>query len=45
LAFASRGKSKFDDLESMKEFDQYVADWGSDFDSQIDNVTKEAGGL
>jgi hypothetical protein len=45
LAFASRGKSKFDDLESMKEFNQYAADRGSDFDSWIDNVTEEAGGL
>jgi hypothetical protein len=45
LAFASRRKSKFDDLESMKEFDQYAADRGSDFNSRIDNVTEDAGGL
>jgi|HubBroStandDraft_5_1064220.scaffolds.fasta_scaffold68290_2 hypothetical protein len=45
LAFASRRKSKFDDLEIMKEFDQHVADRGSDLHSQIDNVTEDAGGL
>ena len=45
LAFASGGKSKFDDLESRNEFDQHVADRGSDFDSRIDNVTKDADGL
>ena len=39
LALAKR--SKFDDLESMKEFDQYVVDRGSDFDSR----TEDAGGL
>jgi hypothetical protein len=38
-------KSKFDDLESMKEFDQDAADRGSDFNSRIDNVTEDAGGL
>ena len=31
LAFASGRKSKLDDFESMKEFDQYAADRGSDF--------------
>jgi hypothetical protein len=45
LAFASRRKSKFDDLESMKEFDQYAADRSSDFDSRINVVTEDAGGL
>ena len=45
LAFASRRKSKFDDLESTEEFDQYAADRGSDFDSRIDNVTEDVGGL
>jgi hypothetical protein len=45
LAFASRRNSKFHDPESMKEFDQYAADRGSDFDSQIDNMTEDAGGL
>ena len=38
-------KSKFDDLESIKEFDQHAADRGSDFDSRIDSVTKSAGGF
>ena len=31
LAFASIRKSKFDDLESMREFDQHAADRGSEF--------------
>lgn len=35
LAFGSRRKSKFDDLESTEELDQYVADRGSDSDSQM----------
>jgi hypothetical protein len=35
LAFAIRRKSKFDDLESTEECDQYVADRGSDSDSQM----------
>jgi hypothetical protein len=45
LAFASRRKSKFDDLESIKEFDQYASDRSSDFDSRINVVTEDVGGL
>jgi hypothetical protein len=39
LALASGRKGIFDDLESIKELDRDSA-----FDSQIDNLTKVAGG-
>jgi hypothetical protein len=44
LALASKRKGSFDDLESIKEFDQLVGNRDYAFDSQIDNVTEDAGG-
>ena len=44
LALASRRKGIFDDLESIKEFDQLVGNRDFAFDSQIDNVTEDADG-
>ena len=44
LALASKRKGIFDDFESIKEFDQLVGNRDYAFDSQIDNVTEDAGG-
>jgi hypothetical protein len=44
LALAGKRKGIFDDLESIKEFDQLVGNRDYAFDSEIDNVTEDGGG-